>query len=230
VLLAGLSALVVAIVQGVPGQIVDVPAAKDALRPGDDIRFTSSEVFTANSRMRVITDDPSPVDAKLAAILAQPGGAVSDSAQKSLFRGLNFTSMKFKIVLEGRRAEEITIESLTPHTITEADPPQGVLMDIPAQGEEDDISAFLDLDVRPHTLRDAVMPKGTDPGAFTVPEPGGPFLASKTISLKDREQVVLNISIESIVHYYKFDFDATYIKGGKEYHKIIDNNGKGFEI
>ena len=125
--------------------------------------------------------------------------------------------MKLRLVLEGRRAEEVRIIDIMPEVIERKEPTQGTFFDVAPQGIDDDINLDLDLD-SPNLVLLTEDPK---------PEP---FFESKTISLKDREQVVLQIHVVAQMYYYSYRFKIIYFIGGEKREQIVSNGNMPFEI
>jgi hypothetical protein len=209
--------IITSAIQNAPEQVVDVPAIKDAVRPGDDIRVRTAIMFTDHSRLRLMPGD-FVLDHKTAAALSQPGSAAAPVYGSIVQQGIDYGEMKLKLVLEGRRAEEVRIIDILPELVERKEPAQGTFFDVPPQGVDDDFKLYLDLDSPNLSLLTA------------DPEPGRPFFESKTISLKDREQVVLQIHVVAGTHYYSYRFKIIYFIGTEKREQIVGNGDAPFEI
>jgi hypothetical protein len=209
--------IITSAIQNATEQVVDVPAIKDAVRPGSDIRVRTAIVFTDHSRLRVMPGE-FVLDPKAAAGLSQPGSAASPVYGSIVRQGIDYRMMKLRLLLEGRRAEEVRIIDIVPEVIERKDPTQGTFFDVPPQGVDDDINLDLDLD-SPNLV---LLTAGSNPGP--------PFFESKTISLKDREQVVLQIHVVAQMYYYSYRFKIIYFIGGEKREQIVSNGNMPFEI
>jgi len=190
------------------------------VRAGDDIGVTAEAInddqfFTMAMPMGwdLPADDTtrSHVDSQTAAALV---------AQERVSGGYSTPYLRLRIVLEGRRNQPIQVTDLVPTNIHMGPPINGTLVAISAEGGHQNQQVVFDLANPVGSAQDATL--GDSPG---------PYFKNKTVSLADKEQVILTAQFNSRPG-TATDFDLTlqYTLGGSQKTLTFNDHGQPFHV
>lgn len=224
--LAAVATLVTSVLTGIPAQLVDVPAAQDKLRSGPDFSVVV-DITYLDDEGRSMATGATHLDEQLLHVLAQPGGAATPEFLK-LARaagGVNAEKLTLRVVLEGRRNQQIRILDIRPVVVEQTPPLSGTLFNAGPQGGEPTLRMIIDFD-RPNSVVREVLPES----APLDPKGGRPFFDNTTISLRDREQQVLLIRTTVTRYHVAFKLQIDYRIGDESKIMEIADHGRPFRV
>jgi hypothetical protein len=224
-IVAAFTALVVAVVTGAAGQLVDVRAAKDWVRDVSDRVFSRSDASSASPdqldagaalRLSVLEIDGSY--GQNAAFPPAPASAWAPffrspemPAMSSLLAAGGYAAggLTVKVSIESRRNQPITVFDVRPVRMVREDVPHGVLVYVLNQGSPLERMTF-DLD-RPHPIGHR-MDDGQTSGA------GRPFFDVESVDLPSSGSVAtLSLEFTTLRWAYRFGVAIDYSVGGRNY-------------
>jgi hypothetical protein len=220
--------MLVLVVTGTAGQIVDVPAMQDRLRALSDRLFDGDDAGTVGTdpadgsavRISVLGVDGSY--GQVAAFPAEPA-----SAWQPFFRSPALPSMpallaaggwaagglKLTVSLESRRTQDVTVFDVRPVRLHRQPIPHGALVSVLSQGAPLDRMAF-DLDSPRPVAREM---NGDDPVAQARP-----FFEVQTVSLPQAgSRAVLLLEFTTLRWAYDFGVAIDYTTGGRSYSQEV---------
>lgn len=218
---AASTGVLIATLTSIPAQLVDVPALEDSIRSGQDIQATvdilnddGSWTMAHPGRYDLASDDP---------LLR----GVSERAADTLVRkmrlagGMDVNRLRVRILFEGRRSQEIQIVNVGLTDIERLPPVRGTLVDLGYQG-----SGVAHQQIA-FDLNDPLpAARKLDPDGKV----GDPYFKNYSISLHDREQVILLVNLRVRNQTAKFRLKADYLIGGEMRSIRIDHNGVPFQV
>jgi hypothetical protein len=230
-LTAAVSALITAVLVGLPAEVRDVPAVKDRVRDvarGDKplrIDVVSTHHDEAFSMVFPGDYEPTPDQKQQLTenLTKETAAAAEQEFDKDGAASLGQELLQLQV--EGRRNQQVTIVDIHPKIIKRTSPLAGTLIDIPSEGE---------LATRMGINFDERVPMPRE-----VPEDGffddvdtwsGRYFEKFTINLNDRGSETLLIGLITLHHYIEFDLVFTYTLGGASRTETVDNNGQHFRI
>ncbi|BCJ41191.1 hypothetical protein GCM10010168_45110 [Actinoplanes ianthinogenes] len=220
-----LTTLLVLVVTGAAGQIVDVPAAQDRLRALSDRLFGGDDEESAadpaaGSALRVDVLDVDGSYGQVAAFPAEPA-----SAWQPFFQSPDLPTMaalltaggwaggglKLTVSLESRRTQDITVFDVRPVRLHRRPIPHGAVVSVLNQGAPLERMAF-DLDSPQPVARKLT---GTDPAAAAKARP---FFEVQTVPLPQAgARSVLLLEFTTLRAAYDFGVAIDYTTGGRSY-------------
>jgi hypothetical protein len=221
-LVTAVTGITVAVLTSIPSQIVDERKLGDSVRGGDDIAVTVDHVnddgffsMAFPSRWDLAPEDPvrSAVDTDSATALV---------AKERDAGAYPVPYLRIRLILEGRRNQQIQITDLAVTDLQFAPAFRGTLVALSQEGATDNQQVAFDLD-------DAI-PRAMDAGA------GGDgraktYFQSRSISLADREQVVLLAQINPRRDTSAtFNLSLRYTIGGESRSVTIDDGSRPFRV
>jgi hypothetical protein len=211
---------------GIPGQLFDVEAVKDRVRPGPDFRHSVEIVNLADQGYRIAVPGryrPTPKEARLAERLDGVTAPQLDAELRS-HGGVDVQKLSLRIVLEGRSNEEVRILDIRPVAVRRTAPIDGTLFNVTPQGSTPTLRMIVDLDDAVPVLRTAVIgPRDELIGTR-------PFFEEKTIRLRDRERDVVLIRATAERYSVAFKLEVDYVVGARRKRTVIDNRGRPFRV
>jgi hypothetical protein len=225
-ILAAVATLVTSVLTGIPSQLFDVPAVQDELRSGADF-LAAADIIYLDDQGRSMATHATEVDAQLQRLLTQPGAAATPEFLELVRAagGVNVEKLTIRVVLEGRRNQQIRILGIHPVVLEQTPPLGGTLFDAPPQGGDPAMQMVIDLDHPAPVVREVLHEPGSG-----EPQAGRPFFANTTISLRDREQQVLVIRATATRHYTAFNLQIDYRLGDENKTMQISDHGQPFRI
>jgi hypothetical protein len=210
---------------GVPAQLVDPSEAKDALRSGPDLSVNAEIVYLGDQGRSMVVPGPFQPSVHLRQIMSQPGAAASPEflGEVRSAGGVSLTLLTLRMVVEGRRNQEIRILDIRPKIVERTPPLDGTLFDAPGQGAGPTMKMLLDLDRAHPIVTEAVI---TDDEVKSGPA----FFGNTTISLKDREEQVIILRALAVNHYAAFELIFEYRLGDKARTMTLTNQGQAFRV
>jgi hypothetical protein len=106
---------VTSVLTGIPAQLLNVPATQDKLRSGPDFSVAAETVYL-DDEGRSMATQATQLDEQLLRVISKPGAAASPEFVK-LARaagGVNVEKLTVRVVLEGRRNQQIRILGIYP--------------------------------------------------------------------------------------------------------------------
>jgi hypothetical protein len=135
--------------------------------------------------------------------------------------GVNLEKLTIRLVLEGRRNEEIRILDIQPVIVSRTAPLDGTLFFLPPQGAAPTLQMATNLDV-PIPVIDNVGSNGKPTHK--------PYFDAYSISLHDGEEQTLTIRATTEHFNVAFKLRVSYVIGNHEETKVIANNGQPFRV
>ncbi len=220
-IVAAASVILVSILTSIPAQIVDIRALGDLLRIGDDIRVTTDIVnddgnytMAVPGRYDLSLEDPlrREVDVESALSFVQ---RTRDAG------GYDVDRLRVRVVLEGRRNQQIQITDLALSDVQTMEAVGGTLLTLHSEGDSDNQQIVYDLSdplPRARELR--------EDGSL-----GDFYFKNNTISLIDGEQVVVLAQFNAKPSTAtEFTLRLRYSMGGGARSMVIDNDGLPFKV
>ncbi|MFF0770898.1 hypothetical protein ACFYUK_18580 [Nonomuraea wenchangensis] len=132
-----------------------------------------------------------------------------------------------KLVLRGDREKRVRITGMRALSKCVA-PLTGTYMSSFSAGQDTLIGVGLNLD-RPNPRAQIIA---LDSNGFPdwPMRMVGDYFATKTVSLKQDEEVVFEVWAQTMKHYCEFRLEVTVIDGDKEVRQVIDNHGQPFRV
>lgn len=228
VVVAAVTGLLVTTFTDIGSQLLDQPHLNDQIRPWADMRITSDVVQLDDEGSSMATRDDRQLGAALLTSMQQSGAAASRDVVKAIHAagGVNVETLSIRLVLEGRRNEEIRILNISPVVVEQTAPLSGTLFYAPPQAGGADLMMLLDFD-RHRPVVSSIIRSPEGGPALT---PGQPYFDTNTISLKDNEQQVVMLRAQVKKYYVAFKLRVEYLIGGEKRSIDIDNNGSPFAV
>jgi hypothetical protein len=225
--LAAVATLVTGVLTGIPAQLFDVPAVQDKLRSGPDFSAVA-DITYLDDEGRSMATRSSEVSEQLLRALAQPMAAVAPEFLElaRVAGGVNVEKLTIRVILEGRRNQQIRILGIRPVMVEQTPPLGGMLFNVPPQAGDATMQMIIDFD-RPNPVVREILP-GSDP--LSGPKGGRPFFDNNTISLRDREQQVLLIRAAVTWYYAAFNLQIDYRIGDESRTMQISDHGQPFRV
>lgn len=224
--ISAIGALVVASLTSLPGQIFDLDAAKDRIRPGDDLAVRVDVLHLDDQGFSMVAPgDHPPTEAELAALRSFDLERVEQLSAGLRRRGwFELEQLTLRLALQGRSNQEVEIVDIRPTQLVRTPPIRGTLSYLPPQEGAATISLLLNTDETRPAMR-AVT--GIDEWGQI---PGEPFFETMTISLADRERDVAVIRASAQHTAVRFKLELDYLLGGELKSIVIDDGGRPFRI
>ena len=222
---ATLSALIVGVFTDIPGQVFDLSAAKDRLRPGADIGTRLDVMHLGDQGYTMAFTgayEPTRRQQRMMQAFFQNIEPLSLDLRRS--GGVDVARLTLRLVLQGRTNQEIRVVDIRPTDVRRASPLAGTLFYIPPQEGAASIQMMLDMD-----SPEPVMRSVADTDEFG-PVPGEPYFETNTIRLADRDEDVLVIRASALRQAVRFRLRVDYLLGGSPKTMVVDDNGKPFAI
>jgi hypothetical protein len=216
--------IIVSVLSGIPAQLFDTAKVKDTLRTGPDLSVTADIVYLDDQgRSMALPGDFQP-DGQLRQMMAQPQSAVSEQITTKLREagGADVGDLTARVIVQGRRNQQIRIVNVRPLLLTRTTPLEGTLFYVPPQSGGATLRMMFNLD-EPTPIAHEIVWNG-------IPKPGQPFFENTTISLNDGEQQVLMIRAEAEQHYVAFNLEIDYRIGDSEKTMVVSDHGRPFRI
>jgi len=206
----------------IPAQVLDSRELGDAVRRGDDVAVTVEQInddgfysMALPARWDLPVGDPirTHVDSDSAVALARSEQAAGAYAVPYL---------RLRLVLEGRRNQQIQITNLEVSDFQIGPPVRGTLVGLSEEGGNNNQQVVFNLDDPIPRALDAEADAATNDKSY---------FQNKSISLNDREQVVLlaqfNARRDASA---QFALTLRYMIGGETRSLKIDNNDRPFRV
>ncbi|MFI1585041.1 hypothetical protein [Embleya sp. NPDC020630] len=145
------------------------------------------------------------------------------AAELRVAGGAELGRLTLRVPLTSARGEPIEVDEIRPVDIRRTAPYAGTLVNVPPQDSGTTLKMMFDLDEIEPRARVAV--EGDD----LQPRPGGLFFQGKTLTLNDREDVLMIRSITT-THAVSFDIRIDYRIRNKPGHLLVTNNGRPFAV
>jgi hypothetical protein len=218
---AALATVLSGTLTSVLGHLFDSRAVEDRLAGGEDIAVTVAVVhddsnFTTalTGRYDIPPDDPSRAD-----LTAGEAAQLADRLTAS--GGYAVPYLRLRILLEGRRSQQIQVTDLAIIGLRSGPAPRGTLVHIPPQGGGAITQLAYDLS-DPLPVAQAVGEDGPT---------GHPYFVGNGISLADREQAPLTAQlIAKPGASEEFRLQLRYTLGGRAKTQSIDDHGRPFRV
>jgi hypothetical protein len=226
IVLAAAAAFAGTTLTGVFSTVVNQDHLDDQLAPGPDIQAIADIVQLDDQGSSVaMADDFQPTGTLLNA-MHQTGAAASTYVVNSLKAagGVNLRDLSIRIVLEGRRREQIRILNIAPVDVHRSSPPSGALFYAPPQGGGADLLMMTDFD-QPRPAVDSILP--ADGPVF---KPGRPYFDTNTISLTENEQQVIMYRATVTKYSVTFELQVDYLIGDQKKNLIITDSRHPFAV
>jgi len=215
------SGVLVAALTAIPGQVIDDSSLGDRIRRGPDI-LVSAEAINDDGNYTIATNGPYdiPMGAKVR-------NSFDLQEMLSLLRsvrsvgGFDVGRLRIRLILQGNRNRQIQVTGLEVSDVEQLPVVRGTLIQANAQGGVKNERVVFDLSddlPRARIVR--------DDGSV-----GGSYFAERSISLQDREQVVLLSEFRSrATSATKFRLRINYIIDGQDRAATIDDQGRKFAV
>jgi hypothetical protein len=229
-LTAAISALITALLVGLPTEVQDVPAVKDRVRElarGDKpLRINVVSTHHDESFSMVFPGDyePTPDQKQQLADNLSPETAAAAERDFDKAGAASLGEELLQLQVEGRRNQQVTIVDIRPKIVKRTSPLAGTLFRIPSEGALA-TRMGINFDEKIPTPREV-----PEDGFSAVDTWGGRYFEKFTINLKDRGSETLLIGLSTLHHYVEFDLVFTYTLGGVSSTETVDNNGQHFRI
>jgi hypothetical protein len=224
---AAATALATSVLTGIPAELIDVPAAKDMLRSGPDLSISAEIVYLDDEgRSMAIRENVKPGE-QLQRLMTQPGAGASPEFVQQVWAigGVNLGVLTVRLIVEGRRNQEIHILDIRPDITERTDPLGGTLFDVGAQAATPTLQMMFDMDHPNPIAHEALL----DPGTEEL-RPGRPFFEKTTVSVRDRERQVLVLRATANRHYVAFALKIDYRIGDENKTLVVNHHGKPFGV
>ncbi|MET8829007.1 hypothetical protein ABZX40_16040 [Streptomyces sp. NPDC004610] len=227
VIAAALAAMLGNWIIATPGVLFDVPEVQDGLRPGPELSVSVEKVQLDDEGLSKVTREDHRPDARLAALMARPNAVTAPAFDEALraVGGVNLETLTIRTVFTSRRSQQINIVDIQPEILERTAPWSGSLFSAPSQAGAPTMNLMLDMDRPRPQARDAVFDNST--GKM---EPGKPFFAQRTITLRDGKQQVVLVRARTLRHYVSFRLRVTYLLGDDRRTVTVDDKGRPFEL
>jgi hypothetical protein len=138
--------------------------------------------------------------------------------------GVDVRKLSLRVVLEGRRNQEIRILDIRPVGVRRTAPANGTLFYLPPQGSTPTMKMIVDFDDPLPVLRTAVIGQGDELVGTD------PFFEEKTIRLRDRERDVILLRATAERYSVAFKLEVDYLIGATRKRLVIDDGGRPFRV
>ncbi len=211
---------------GIPAQLVDPSEAKDTLRSGPELSVGVEITQLDDEGLSKVVPGAFQPSAHARQIISQSMGAVSPEflSEVRSAGGINLEKLTLRLVVEGRRNQEVRILDIRPQIVERTPPVDGTLFDIPPQGGGATMKMFLDLDKAQPVVSEVIVTDENEPKA------GPAFFGNTTISLKDREEQVIILRAVAIKYYAIFNLIFEYRVGDQTKTMTVTNQGQPFRV
>jgi hypothetical protein len=219
---AASTAVLVSALASIPAQVFDTDILGDSIRRGPDLRVTS-EIVNDDQEYNIVT----PGQYELASSEPLLRQVDEDSARALMQRiravgGVDFMRLRLRLLLGGRRNQEIQIVDIGMTDTRRLPPVHGTLIYLREQNGHIDQQIIFNLNEKFPVARDPRGPSG---------ELGDLYFKHNSISLKDREQIILLVQFDAKQgESAEFKLKVSYIIGDETRSLIIDNNGISFKV
>jgi hypothetical protein len=225
-IVSAIAALAVASLTSLPGQLFDLDAAKDRLRPGDDLAVRVDVLHLDDQGFSMVAPtDAQPTEAELAAIRSFDLERIEQLSASFRRRGwFELEQLTLRLALQGPSNQEVEIVDIRPIELERTPLLSGTLSYLPPQEGAASIALLLNTDELRPVMR-AVA--GVDEWGQV---PGEPYFETTTISLADRERDVVVIRASAQHTAVRFKLRLDYLLGGELKTIVIDDEGRPFRI
>ncbi len=237
-LAAALAAVVIAAVTGIPGQILDGPKVKDALRDydaqalvkglrrGDALQLTVLDLTTLHGWAAAFPADRVAAAQQFLDQRAWPED-IGDFFRRELDAGgYAIGSLVVELEVEGKRNQEITIYDIRP-LVRPAPIPVGAAVRIASEGDTTRQMVF-DLDT-PAPIAKAI-PDGMDGLGALTDTATSPFFRTQRIGLPDGHKETLALTFVAVRGAYEFTLAIDYELGGQKFTQTVTLSGAPFRV
>jgi hypothetical protein len=226
VLATALTTLATGALTGIPGQVFDVEAVKDSIRPGPDFRHSVEIVNLDDQGFSVAFRGRYQPTTAQQRLMRRLDGVTAPqlAAQLRARGGVDLRTLSLRVVVEGRSNQTVTILDIRPIAVVRTAPVGGTLFSIPPQAGAPTMKMIVDLDDPTPVLRTVVLKNGWQPVG------GRPFFEDNTIRLRDRERDVLVIRATAERYSVAFKLEVDYLVGAKRKAAVIDDRGRSFRV
>ncbi|MBV8892057.1 MAG: hypothetical protein JO266_08835 [Acidobacteria bacterium] len=227
---AAVATIIVSVLTGIPVQLFDTVKIKDTLRTGPDLSATADIIYMDDQGNSMVLPGDFQPDPQLRRMMAQSNGAKSPQVISRLREagGADVENLTVRVILQGRRNQQIRILNVRPILLTRTDPLNGTLFFSPPQEGDATLRMMFNLDEPTPIAHESIQ---KDEKGNGIPlKPGPPFFENTTISLNDNEQQVLVIRAEAKQHYVVFDLAIDYRIGDSDKTIVVSYNGHPFRI
>jgi hypothetical protein len=223
---SAIGALIVASLTSLPGQIVDLDAAKDRIRPGDDLAVRVDVVHLGDQGHSMVAAGDHPPTKEERAAIGSFNWEGNEQISAALRRRgwFELEQLTLRVALQGRSNQEVRIVDIRPTQIERTPPLGGTLYFMPPQAVGEVIQLLLNMD-EPQPVMRAVQ----DVDEWG-PVPGQPYFETTTVSLADREREVAVIRASAQRAAVRFKLKLDYLLGGELKSIVIDDAGQPFRI
>jgi hypothetical protein len=225
-LVTALTTVVAGVLTGIPGQIFDVEAVKDTVRPGPDFRHSVDVVYLDDEAYSVALRGAYRPTAGEAQLMRHLDNITAPQLAEQLraHGGVDVRDLTLRIVLEGRSNQEVRILDIRPVVTERRAPVAGTLFSVTPQAGAPTMKTIIDLDDPLPVLRTLVLKDGW------LPVGGRPYFEDNTIRLKDRERDVLLVRAAANRYSVAFKLEVDYLVGAKRKTTVIDDAGRPFRV
>jgi hypothetical protein len=220
------AAILTATLTFIPQQLVDNQALGDAVRNGDDLRVTV-DVVNDDGDYTIATPETwsLPPDNPLNQHVSSDAALQLMSTIRT-HGGFDVGRLRVRLLLEGRRNQQIRVTDIVVTNSKDIATVSGTLVNLHEEGGDGSIEVLFDLN---DPLPGARIPEPNPNGPGLVA--GNPYFSQNTISLNDREQVVVVPEVRPAAnHASEFELSVRYTIGGERRSMTIDNNGQPFRV
>jgi hypothetical protein len=224
-ILTAVGAIVAGTLTGLLNQVIDVPAAQDLARLGPDIRIISEVIHDDDQGYTMVLPNRYQPTSHQQDIVSKFLGNELEAltAQLRMAGGADLGKLSIRVLLEGRRNQEIRVVDIYPVNIKREPRFSGTIFHMPPQAGGPNSQMIFDMDERFPRAREFAWK-----GETIVP--GDLFFRKTTISLPDRAQDVLVIRATAKKQSISFDLQVTYFVGGEQRQVVFNDNGKPFQV
>ena len=218
---AAASGVLISILTSIPSQMLDEPSLRDQVRAGPDIQATV-EVTNDDGDYTIATVgqyDIRPDDKLRSSVDIQ--SVVNLVHQVREGGGFDVGRLRVRLLLEGRRNQQLQVTDLFLSDINQLPIVRGTLLQANQEGAVENEHIIFNLS---EELPRARLLK--DDGSVS-----DSYFADHSISLMDREQVVLLAEFRSrVATASTFRLTMKYVIGGELRSIVIDNHGQPFRV
>ena len=214
---AALAAMIGLALTGALGQIIDVPRAEDAMRPGDALRITTVSISTSGDGSRSVSFATAPSNLK--ALVGARADADSFFELALDAGAYAWAPLNVRLLIEGRRNQKVSVVNVRAIDLRRQDPATALTFPLPAQGGATD-QMVINLDSSVRVAR-VVSDAGTA---------GKPFFDTIQITLGDGDTTTIVIGFEASASAYTFNIAVDYRLGGRLYTQTVTRNGGPFRV
>lgn len=227
VALAAVATMVTGILTALPGQVLDRRAIGDSVRTGDDIRTTTAIIHGDDQGYSMAMPNPYTPTSTQQELLRNTNAdkATEFARQLRAAGGADLDVLTLRLLLEGRRNQEIRIVDIAPVNIKKERPFAGALFYLPPQAGAPNLQLMFNMDESFPQAREPVFDQSRNKSV-----PGGLVFTKTSIALPDTRQELVIGRFVTERSSISFALRLTYLIGGEQRAMTIDNQGRPFLV